>query len=92
MFTRVSIPYFIKYFLDTSARHFLKIGIIGKYQFFEIRLEMVDCQQSKVYWIEMAGKYSQFGFGEFYRLFLEINTFILFVPKSVKQLFVTYAC
>ena len=50
---------FYKMFLGKSARHFLKICVIRflkKYQTFGIMLKMVDCEQSKVYYIERAGK------------------------------------
>ena len=52
--------------------------ISKKYLTFEIRLKMVHCQQSKVYYIEMAGKIANLNLVSFTTLYyLVINTFIL---------------
>ena len=71
----LSIPYFMKYFLGKSARHFFENmhhKISKKYLTFEIKLKMVHCEQSNVYYIKMAGKLAKLEFGDMYRLFLEI--------------------
>ena len=71
--TSLEYSLFYEILLGKSVRHFLKKCVtrfLKKYLTFEIRLKMVRGEQSKVYYIKMAGKIANLNLGQFKDYFL----------------------